>query len=163
MHSYKNGLLLRWFAGLICFKTNELKFYLITLCTGHVWLICMVSNLRTDNHSCTWKTSAHWLRSLKLIWLVIKPSACLLLNSFRPDQGTILQPLPCCRRVPNNDSAYTNTLSYKIPFTGYTCCYEQLGKLIHHRLNLSSYTLCMERTNWKLGSKDINYLVVAIA
>ena len=32
-------------------------------------------------------------------------------------------------------------------FAGYTYCYEQLGKLILYWLNLSSYTLCMDRTN----------------
>lgn len=48
-------------------------------------------------------------------------------------------------------------------FAGYSYCYEQLGKLILHWLNLSSYTLCMDRTNWKFGSKHINYLVVSIA
>ena len=47
-------------------------------------------------------------------------------------------------------------------FAGYTYCYEQLGRLILHWLNLSSFTLCMDRTNWQFGSKDINYLVVAI-
>ena len=48
-------------------------------------------------------------------------------------------------------------------FADYTYCYEQLGKLILHWLKLDSYTLCMDRTNWKFGSKHINYLVVAIA
>jgi len=48
-------------------------------------------------------------------------------------------------------------------FAGYTYCYEQLGMLILHWLNLSSYTLCMDRTNWKFGCKHINYLVVSIA
>ncbi len=48
-------------------------------------------------------------------------------------------------------------------FAGYTYCYEQLGKLILHWLNLESYTLCMDRTNWQFGSKHINYLVVSIA
>ena len=48
-------------------------------------------------------------------------------------------------------------------FAGYTYCYEQLGRLILHWLKLDRYTLCMDRTNWKFGSKDINYLVVAIA
>lgn len=48
-------------------------------------------------------------------------------------------------------------------FAGYTYCYEQLGKLILHWLNLSSYTLCMDRTNWEFGCKHVNYLVVSIA
>ncbi len=48
-------------------------------------------------------------------------------------------------------------------FSGYTYCFEQLGKLILHWLNLASYTLCMDRTNWKFGRKNINYLVVSIA
>lgn len=48
-------------------------------------------------------------------------------------------------------------------FVGYTYCYEQLGKLILHWLNLSSYTLCMDRTNWEFGCKHVNYLVVSIA
>ena len=32
-------------------------------------------------------------------------------------------------------------------FAVYTYCYEQLGKLILHWLNLDSYILCMDRTN----------------
>ena len=48
-------------------------------------------------------------------------------------------------------------------FAGYTFCYEQVGKLILSWLNLTSYTLCMDRTNWQFGSKHINYLVVSIA
>ena len=47
-------------------------------------------------------------------------------------------------------------------FAGYTYCYEQLGRLILHWLNLDRYTLCMDRTNWQFGSKHINYLVVSI-
>ncbi|MGI9275122.1 MAG: IS4 family transposase [Endozoicomonas sp.] len=47
-------------------------------------------------------------------------------------------------------------------FAGYTYCYEQLGKLILHWLNMDRYTLCMDRTNWQHGSKHINYLVVSI-
>lgn len=48
-------------------------------------------------------------------------------------------------------------------FSGYVYCYEQLGRLILHWLDLDSYTLCMDRTNWEFGSKHINYLVVSIA
>ena len=48
-------------------------------------------------------------------------------------------------------------------FEKYTYCYEQLGKLILHWLNLTNYTLCMDRTNWQFGSQHINYLVVSIA
>jgi len=48
-------------------------------------------------------------------------------------------------------------------FNGYTYCYEQLGQLILHWLNLNSYTLCMDRTNWEFGRQHINYLVVSIA
>ncbi|WP_062260337.1 IS4 family transposase [Endozoicomonas arenosclerae] len=48
-------------------------------------------------------------------------------------------------------------------FAGYTYCYEQLAKLILHWLNLNTYSLSMDRTNWQFGSKHINYLVVAIA
>ena len=48
-------------------------------------------------------------------------------------------------------------------FAGYTYCYEQLGKLILHWLDLSSYTLCMDRTNWQFGKKHVNYLVVSVA
>ena len=31
-------------------------------------------------------------------------------------------------------------------FSGYTYCYEQLARLILHCLNLTSFTLCMDRT-----------------
>lgn len=48
-------------------------------------------------------------------------------------------------------------------FAGYTFCYEQLGRLILQWLQLDRYTLCMDRTNWKHGGKDINYLVVSVA
>ena len=48
-------------------------------------------------------------------------------------------------------------------FGGYTYCYEQLGKLILHWLNLDRHTLCMDRTNWQFGCKHINYLVVSVA
>ena len=48
-------------------------------------------------------------------------------------------------------------------FAGYTYCYEQLGKLILHWLNLDRCTLCMDRTNWQFGSQHINCLVVAVA
>ncbi len=48
-------------------------------------------------------------------------------------------------------------------FADYIYCYEQLGQVILNWLNLSSYTLCMDRTNWEFGSKHINYLVVSIA
>ena len=48
-------------------------------------------------------------------------------------------------------------------FTGYTVCLEQIGRLILHWLELDRYSLCMDRTNWKYGGKDINYLVVSIA
>ena len=48
-------------------------------------------------------------------------------------------------------------------FHGYSYCYEQLGKLILHWLPLNRYLLCMDRTNWEYGTKNINYLVVSIA
>ena len=48
-------------------------------------------------------------------------------------------------------------------FSGYSYCYEQLGRLILRWLPLERYQLCMDRTNWQHGSKDINYLVVSIA
>lgn len=48
-------------------------------------------------------------------------------------------------------------------FNGYTYCYKQVGRLILHWLNLESYTLCMDRTNWQFGDKHVNYLVVSIA
>jgi len=47
-------------------------------------------------------------------------------------------------------------------FGGYTYCYEQLGKLILHWLDLKKFELCMDRTNWKFGTKHINYLVVSV-
>lgn len=59
-----------------------------------------------------------------------------------------------------NESSYRRIKRF---FTGYTYCYEQVGRLILHWLNLTSYTLCMDRTNWEFGSKHINYLVVSIA
>lgn len=48
-------------------------------------------------------------------------------------------------------------------FWGYEVCLKQIGKLILHWLGLERYTLCMDRTNWKYGGKDINYLVVSVA
>ena len=59
-----------------------------------------------------------------------------------------------------NESSYRRIKRF---FTGYTYCYEQVGRLILHWLNLTDYTLCMDRTNWEFGSKHINYLVVSIA
>ncbi len=48
-------------------------------------------------------------------------------------------------------------------FSGYTYCYEQLAQLILYWLNLTSFTLCMDRTNWQFGKQHINYLVVSVA
>lgn len=47
-------------------------------------------------------------------------------------------------------------------FGGYAYCYEQLGRVILHWLDLKKFDLCMDRTNWKFGSKYINYLVVSV-
>ncbi len=58
------------------------------------------------------------------------------------------------------DSSYRRIKRF---FSGYTYCYEQLGRLILHWLSLTTYTLCMDRTNWKFGSHHVNYLVVSIA
>lgn len=48
-------------------------------------------------------------------------------------------------------------------FADYEYSYEQLGRLILSCLDMDSYTLCMDRTNWKHGSKDVNYLVISIS
>ena len=48
-------------------------------------------------------------------------------------------------------------------FAGYSYCYTQLARLILHWLELERYKLCMDRTNWKHGSKNVNYLVVSVA
>ena len=48
-------------------------------------------------------------------------------------------------------------------FADYEYSYEQLGSLILSFLEMDRYTLCMDRTNWKHGSKDVNYLVVSIS
>ena len=48
-------------------------------------------------------------------------------------------------------------------FKLYSFCFTQLSKLILHWLPLDRYTLCMDRTNWKYGCKNINYLVISIA
>ena len=42
------------------------------------------------------------------------------------------------------------------------CC-EKLGQAILSWLPMERYILCMDRTNWKYGKKDVNYLVVSIA
>ena len=47
-------------------------------------------------------------------------------------------------------------------FAGYSYCYSQLARLILHWLELERYKLCMDRTNWKHGSKHVNYLVVSV-
>ena len=48
-------------------------------------------------------------------------------------------------------------------FADYEYSYEQLGLFILSCLDMERYTLCMDRTNWKHGKKDVNYLVVSIA
>ena len=45
----------------------------------------------------------------------------------------------------------------------YEFCYFQFGRLILYWLPQSSYTLCLDRTNWLHGQKDINILVLSIA
>lgn len=42
-------------------------------------------------------------------------------------------------------------------------CFLQLGQLLLYWLPVERYTLCMDRTNWKYGHKDVNYLVISIA
>ncbi len=59
-----------------------------------------------------------------------------------------------------SESSYTRIKRF---FRGYDVCLEQIGRLILHWLQLDRYTLCMDRTNWKYGGKDVNYLVVSIA
>ncbi|WP_419832344.1 IS4 family transposase [Endozoicomonas atrinae] len=48
-------------------------------------------------------------------------------------------------------------------FADYEYSYEQLGQLILACLEIDRFTLCMDRTNWKHGSQDVNYLVISIA
>ena len=48
-------------------------------------------------------------------------------------------------------------------FADYEYSYEQLGQFILGCLDMDRYTLCMDRTNWKHGSKDVNYLVISIS
>ena len=48
-------------------------------------------------------------------------------------------------------------------FADYEYSYEQLGLFILSCLDIDRYTLCMDRTNWKHGSKDVNYLVISIS
>lgn len=48
-------------------------------------------------------------------------------------------------------------------FADYEYSYEQLGQLILACLEIERFTLCMDRTNWKHGSKNVNYLVISIA
>ncbi len=48
-------------------------------------------------------------------------------------------------------------------FADYNYSFEQLGELVLNCLDIERFTLCMDRTNWKHGSKDVNYLVVSIA
>ena len=44
-------------------------------------------------------------------------------------------------------------------FCGYTYCYEQLGKLILHWLDLKKFELCMDRTNGNLGQNTSTTLL----
>ncbi len=48
-------------------------------------------------------------------------------------------------------------------YADYEYSYEELGQLILGCLEIDRFTLCMDRTNWKHGSKDVNYLVISIA
>ncbi|MDP0560790.1 MAG: hypothetical protein QS721_00040 [Candidatus Endonucleobacter sp. (ex Gigantidas childressi)] len=45
----------------------------------------------------------------------------------------------------------------------YNYSFEQLSELILSCLDMNRFTLCMDRTNWKHCSKNVNYLVVPIA
>ncbi|MDP0561967.1 MAG: hypothetical protein QS721_06405 [Candidatus Endonucleobacter sp. (ex Gigantidas childressi)] len=51
----------------------------------------------------------------------------------------------------------------KLFFPDYDYSFEQLGELILSFLDMDLFTLYMNRTNWKHGSKNVNYLVVSIA
>ena len=46
-------------------------------------------------------------------------------------------------------------------FADYEYSYEQPGQLILACLEIDRFTLCMDRSNWKHGSKDVNYLVIS--
>ena len=48
-------------------------------------------------------------------------------------------------------------------FAHYEYSYQSLGLLILSCLDMERYTLCMDRTNWKHGSKHVNYLVISVA
>ena len=82
------------------------------------------------------------------IFVLIREHSCNLYRVARVFQTTS-----------QSESSYRRIRRF---FAGYTYCYEQLGSLILHWLNLSSYVLRIDRTNWKFGSEDINYLVVTI-
>jgi len=47
--------------------------------------------------------------------------------------------------------------------TLHTFCYQSIAKLLLHWLPMQTYTLCLDRTNWQHGQKDINFLVLSIA
>ena len=122
----------------------------------------MVSNLRTDSHvhmedvsSLAKELKAHlpWHQArivfiAQFVLALIRGRSCNLYRVAEEFQTTS-----------QSESSYRRIKRF---FAGYTYCHEQLGKLILHWLNLSSYTLCMDRTNWQFGNKNINYLVVAI-
>ncbi|MDP0562353.1 MAG: hypothetical protein QS721_08520 [Candidatus Endonucleobacter sp. (ex Gigantidas childressi)] len=59
--------------------------------------------------------------------------------------------------------AIGNALGIKRFFADYDYSFEQLGELILSCLEMDRFILCMDRTNWKHGSKNVNYLVVSIA
>ena len=62
--------------------------------------------------------------------------------------------------VAETDSSYRRLKRF---LTDYSICYKSIAKLILHWLPIESYTLCLDRTNWEHGQKDINFLVLSIA
>ncbi|MDP0560895.1 MAG: hypothetical protein QS721_00620 [Candidatus Endonucleobacter sp. (ex Gigantidas childressi)] len=60
----------------------------------------------------------------------------------------------------DNDSSYRRIKRF---LADYDYSFEQLSELILSCLDMNRFTLCMDRTNWEHGSKNINYLVVPIA
>ena len=70
-----------------------------------------------------------------------------------------------CRVAEHFDTASLTDSSYrriKRFFQWEGLFLQQLSQLVLHWLPMERYTLCMDRTNWKYGKKDVNYLVVSI-
>ena len=58
------------------------------------------------------------------------------------------------------DSSYRRIKRF---LTDHPICYQTLARLILHWLPIHTYTLCLDRTNWEHGRKDINFLMLSIA